>query len=139
MEMLTTLIVLSILGGVAIPTMRSAIERADARKVVTDVSAIRVAVYQFREENQRLPAGDAWGTIPPELADYLNNVDFRYKDLSYRLVTTPSRGRVDVLISYPALHPVADALMTFARPGSESGSVVVTTSSARFRLLEDNQ
>lgn len=139
MEMLTAMIVLSILGGVAIPTMKVAVDRAEARKVMTDVNAVRVAVFEFREDHGRLPARARWGTLPAELAPYVNNVDFGYKDLEYRLVSNERRGRVDVLVRYPRRHPIGDALQTFSRPGRDSGSVTVNARRARFRLLENHQ
>jgi prepilin-type N-terminal cleavage/methylation domain-containing protein len=139
LELLTAMIVLSILGGVAIPSLQSAVDRASARKVLTDVSAIRVAVYEYREDSARLPTRAGWGELPPDLANYLNNVDFRYKELEYRLVSNARRGRVDVIVRYPRNHPMRRALAPFARAGVDSGSITVTRARARFRLLENGQ
>ena len=76
--------------------------------------------------------------MPPELAPYLNNVEFAYKDLDYRLVTTAEQGRVDFKVQYPEQSPIGVALLRFSNPGSESGSVVWTAWETRWRLLEDN-
>ena len=117
-ELLTTMIVIGILSGIAIPYLRDAVYRADARKVMTDVSAIRFAVMEFREDNGRLPNTASWGTTPPDLVPYLNNVDF---------------------VRYPRRHPVGMALRAFERPGRDSGTVTWNNRRSRFRLLERNQ
>ena len=139
-ELLTTMVVIGILAAIAIPSFRDASYRADARKVMTDVSAIRVALYEYREDNNNsLPPTARWGTVPPGLEPYLNNVDFEYKDLEYRLRTRNRRGRVDIFVRYPRNHPIGLALRVFERPGRDSGTVTWNRRRARFRLLENNQ
>lgn len=139
-ELLTVMIVIGILSAIAIPYLRDAAYRADARKVMTDVSAIRVAVYEYREDNNNsLPPTARWGTVPPQLVPYLNNVDFQYKDLEYRLRTRARRGRTDVFVRYPRNHPIGLALRVFENPGNGSGTVTWNRRRARFRLLESNQ
>jgi prepilin-type N-terminal cleavage/methylation domain-containing protein len=138
-ELLTTMIVLGILGGVALPTLRAATYRADASKVATDMAAVRSAVFEYREDANRLPRTAAWRTIPRDLAPYLNNVLFVYKNLDYRLVTTAGRGRVDFIVRYPRNSQAGAALRRFRRPGNDSGSVTWSATQTRWRLLEDNQ
>jgi len=139
MELLTTMIVISILGLVAIPNFRRAIHKADARKVLTDMTAVRAAVYQYREDHGRLPSRARWGRIPSELEPYLNNVDFEYKTIDYRLRSNRRRGRVDFLVRYPRRDPIGLSLQTFSRPGREEGSVTWNRRKTRFRLLEDSR
>ena len=139
LELLTALIVIGILGGIAIPSLRQAVYRADARKVLTDVSALRVAIFEYREESGNLPPTAAWSTIPPVLVPYLNNVQFTYKDLQYRIRTRNNRGRVDIFVRYPRRHPIGAALSAFARPGNDSGSVTWNNRRTRFRILENNR
>lgn len=138
-ELLTAMVVIGILAAIALPAFRDSIARADARKVVTDVAAVRTAVFEYREDEGRLPRRAAWGTMPPELAPYLDHVDFTYKGLQYRVTSNRRRGRVDFLVRYDRRDPVASALQTFARPGSDSGSATWARRRMRFRLLEDHQ
>lgn len=138
-ELLTTMTVIGILAGIAIPTMKDSVYRADARKVMTDMAAVRTAVFEFREEEGRLPRRARWGTIPPDLAPYLNNVQFEYKDLDYRLTSNRRRGRVDFHVRYNRRNPIGAALQTFARPGRDSGTATWNRRRMRFRLLENNQ
>lgn len=139
-ELLVTMTVISILAGIALPSLRNASYRADARKVMSDVSVLRVAVYEYREDNNNtLPPTAAWNTVPPGLVPYLNNVDFSYKDLEYRLRTNRRRGRVDLIVRYPRRHAIGLALRTFERPGRDSGSIAWNARRTRFRLLERNQ
>jgi prepilin-type N-terminal cleavage/methylation domain-containing protein len=138
-ELLTTMIVLGILGGVALPALRAATYRADASKVATDMAAVRAAVFEYREDATRLPRTAAWRTIPRDIVPYLNNVQFVYKDLDYRMVTTAARGRVDFIVRYPRNSHIGAALRRFRRPGNDSGSVTWSATQTRWRLLEDNQ
>lgn len=136
LELLTTMIVIAILGLVAIPNFKRAADKADARKVVTDMSVVRVAVYEYHEEEGGLPPTSPWGLMPPELEPYLNNVDFRYKSAEYRLRSSPPRARVDFLVRYPGNDEIGLALRAFARPGGDEGSVTWNDREARFRLME---
>jgi prepilin-type N-terminal cleavage/methylation domain-containing protein len=139
MELLLTMIVLGILGGIAAPTLRGATYRADASKIAADMTTVRTAVFEYREVASRLPSTAAWGTIPPDLAPHFSNVQFVYKNVDYRLVTTESQGRVDFIVRYPSGSPIGAALYRFRRPGSDSGSVIWSDTQSRWRLLEQNQ
>lgn len=138
-ELVITIIMLSVLGGIALPTLRAAVFRAHAAKVATDVAAVRAAVFQLREDTNGLPRTARWRTVPPDLATYLNNVPFVYQDLEYRLVTNARRGRVDLRIRYPRGSTVGAALQRYRRSGSDAGSVTWTARQTIWRLLEDNQ
>lgn len=137
MELLTTLIVVGILAGVAIPKLQAAIYSAEAARVAADMTLVRTAMFQFREENGSLPSTSDWGAIPPDLVPYLN-IQFTYKDLDYRLVTTDGQGRIDFKVRYAVESKIGVALQRFSRPGSEAGSVLWTALEMRWRLLEDN-
>ena len=139
-ELLTTMVMIGILSGIATPYLREAIYRAEARRIMTDVSAIRVAVFEYREDNDNaLPPTAGWRTMPPGLAPYVNNVDFSYKNLEYRIRTNRRRGRVDFYVRYPRRDPVGAALRVFAQPGNDSGSMNWNNRRSRFRLLNNNQ
>ncbi len=136
LELLTTMIVISILGLIAIPTFKRAVHKADARKVMTDMTAIRSAVFEFREDQGRLPRSAGWGRVPAELEPYLNNVDFRYKTAVYRIRSSQRRGRVDFWVRYPRNDQIGLSLQTFSRPGRDEGSVTWNRRRTRFRLME---
>lgn len=139
-ELLVTMVVISILAGISAPYLRDASSRAEARTVMADVNAIRVALYEYREDNDNaLPPTAPWNTVPPGLVPYLNNVDFSHEDLDYRLRTNVRRGRVDLIVRYPRRHSIGLALRTFERPGRDSGSVTWNARRTRFRLFERNQ
>lgn len=138
-DLLTTMIVVSILAAIAIPSFKEAVARADARKVLTDVAAIRIAVHEYRQDANALPRGARWGATPPDLAPHLNDVDFVYKDVEYRLTSNRRRGRVDLTVRYPRDSAIGAALVTFAQPGSDSGSVTWSRRRTRFRILEQNR
>lgn len=139
-ELLVTMVVISILAGIAAPYMRDASSRAEARTVLGDVNAIRVALYEYREDNENtLPPTAPWNTVPPSLQPYLNNVDFSHDALDYRIRTNQRRGRVDLIVRYPRRNLIGMALRTFERPGRDSGSVAWNGRRTRFRLLEGNQ
>jgi prepilin-type N-terminal cleavage/methylation domain-containing protein len=138
-ELLTALAVLAILGGIALPSLRAAVYRADAAKVVTDMTAVRQALFDYREDSNRLPRTSPWGRAPPELESYLEELPFRYKDLDYRVVVNRRRGRVDFYVRYPRGSHIGAALQRFRRPGSDSGSVIWSLRRTAFRLLEDNR
>lgn len=138
-EMLIVLAILGILGGIALPSLRGAVYRADATKVVTDMTAVRQAVFDYREDSGELPRTARWGTAPPQLAPYLDGLPFTYKDLEYRLVSNVRRGRVDFIVRYPGGSFIGAALQRFRRPGTESGSVTWSRRRTVFRLLEGNR
>jgi len=137
MELLTTMIVVGILAGLAIPKLQAAIYKAEAAKIAADMTLVRTAMLQFRGENGSLPSTADWGVIPPDLAPYLN-IQFTYKDLDYRLVTTDGQGRIDFKVRYVLESKIGIALQRFSHPGSETGSVLWTALETRWRLLEDN-
>ena len=139
LELLVTLIVMGTLAGIAVPNFRAAVYRADAAKIVTDMNLVRVAVFELREEIGGLPRRARWGSVPPQLVPYLDNVSFTYKDLEYRLTTNRRRGRVDFLVRYPRNSRIGNALQRFRRAGRDSGSVTWSRTRTRFRLLEDNR
>lgn len=139
LELLTAMIVISILGLVAIPNFKRAVHKADARKVLTDMTAVRAAVYEYREDEGRLPPTARWGTVPPTLEPYLNNVDFQYKSVEYRIRSNRRRGRVDFFVRYPRNDEIGLSLQTFSRPGRDEGSVTWNRRRTRFRLLEGSR
>jgi len=138
-ELLTTIVVLGVLAGIAMPTFKDAVARAEARKVLTDVAAVRTAVLEYREDSGELPRSAPWGRVPPELTPYLGGVAFQYRNVTYRVTSNAVRGRVDLRVRYERNEPVAGALRVFDRPGSHSGSATWNRTLMRFRLLENHR
>ncbi|GMV04047.1 MAG: hypothetical protein AMXMBFR53_03280 [Gemmatimonadota bacterium] len=114
-ELLLIMVLIGILAGVAVPSMRKAVDQADAAKVMTDVRNVTLAVRQYMEANSgALPASAAWGAIPPALTEYLPEASaFTYKSLSYRVVTQRARGTTRLIIRYPRQDPIGMALRKF--------------------------
>lgn len=138
-ELLTAMVVIGILAAIALPNFRAAIVRADASKVASDMTVVRTAVFEYREDNSGgLPRSAGWGRVPPDLAALID-IPFTYKDLEYRLVTNANRGRVEFRVRYARGSDLGAALQTFMSPGTASGSVTWTARQTRWRLLEGNQ
>jgi type II secretory pathway pseudopilin PulG len=133
------MVLIGVLGGLALPSLRGAVESADATKVVTDMAVVRQAVLTYREDRSELPRTARWGTVPAELQPYLDAVDFTYKDLEYRLQVNERRGRADFGVRYPRDSRIGAALQRYRRPGREAGSVTWSARQTVFRLLEDDR
>jgi len=114
-ELLLIMVLISILAGIAVPTMRKAIDQADAAKVMTDVRNVTLAVRTFVEDsNGALPASTNWGETPADLTAYLPEAGaFTYKSLSYRLRTQVAQGTVRLEVRYPLGDPIGNALQRF--------------------------
>lgn len=137
LELLTVMVVIAILAGIALPALRIAIYRADAARVVSDMAAVRQSLFDYREDADALPGTSRWGETPSELATYLDHMPFAYKDLEYRLVVNRRRGRVDFEVRYPSGSHIGAALQRYRRAGSDSGSVAWSVRRTTFRLLEN--
>lgn len=133
-EMLIVAIVLGLLAGIAIPSLKKAIYKADAARIMADMSAVRFAVAEFMEDNGRYPNPAASGQMPPELQPYLGNMDFSYKDLTYSLW---SGSRTEFNVQYTTGHGIGAELQRFRRPGEGDGSVNWTPVKTHFRLFCD--
>ncbi len=138
-ELITVVVIIGILAGIALPSFQKVTYRADAAKIVTDMAAVRLAVFEFREDNGRLPRTGRRGETPPDLIPYLDQMSFVYKDVEYRLKVNSRKGDVQFEVRYPRRSRIGDALKQHRRPGNDSGSVSWTSRKTKFRLLVDNQ
>lgn len=83
-ELLTVMTVIGILAGIALPTFRTSVARADAARVVADVRAVRMAAAQYLSQHDALPPSGDWGEVPPEFLPYLpDGFSFDYKGVEY--------------------------------------------------------
>ena len=70
-ELLTVMMVLSVLAGIALPRLRGAILKAEAADVLGDMNVVKVAIITFQADHNAWPSDQGRGRIPPELVEYL--------------------------------------------------------------------
>ncbi len=131
-EVITTMMVLGILAGIAIPSLTAAIVRADGARVISDVRNVELAVKQYVESTGQLPRNSRWGQAPPDLSEYLGDVSFEYKSLDYRLLRRTRQGQVILRVRYPANDRIGTELARYRR---DDGSVTWTRRRADFYLV----
>ena len=84
-ELMVAMLITGILASLAIPSIGAMVRRADAARVVADMSAIRVAALDYYAANGSYPASGSAGTVPATLAPSLpRGFSFRYKTVTYR-------------------------------------------------------
>lgn len=83
-ELAVAVMIVGILAGLALPSVRGAMLRADAAAIVSDSHTISVAAYEYLTEIGRFPASGAPGSVPAELASYLpDDFQFNHKGSVY--------------------------------------------------------
>jgi prepilin-type N-terminal cleavage/methylation domain-containing protein len=70
-EVLTVVVVIGILSGMAVPIYRDVSVRADAARVISDVNTIQLAVAEYLVDNKAHPSSGEIGVMPPQLEDRL--------------------------------------------------------------------
>jgi prepilin-type N-terminal cleavage/methylation domain-containing protein len=70
-ELLTVMVLISVLAAIAQPRLRQAIVRARAATVIGDLNAVKVAVINYEADRGRWPDEAGPGVIPPGLEPYL--------------------------------------------------------------------
>jgi prepilin-type N-terminal cleavage/methylation domain-containing protein len=70
-ELLVVMTVMGILARFGMPRYADMRRKAEARSIVGDVLAIRVAAYTYSVEHSSWPADTKAGNAPPELVSYL--------------------------------------------------------------------
>ena len=84
-ELLVVMLVVGILAGLALPRVRSALHRADATRIVTDVNTIEQAAVAHLTETGAFPSSGGVGAVPDEMEDRLpEGFSFEYKGVRYR-------------------------------------------------------
>ncbi|NNM03906.1 MAG: prepilin-type N-terminal cleavage/methylation domain-containing protein [Gemmatimonadetes bacterium] len=102
-ELLTVMVILSILAGIAMPKLRGAIIKAQAADVIGDLNAIKVAVLTYQSDNNAWPRDRGRGRVPPELVDYLPDGFTFQKDeytLDYDNWSRRRRGPFNIGITF---------------------------------------
>jgi prepilin-type N-terminal cleavage/methylation domain-containing protein len=80
-ELLTVLIVMGLLAGLALLKYIDLTHRARSAQVVGDLESVRIAAYGAWYETGKWPAEVGPGLVPPGLAQYLpNGFTFQRKD-----------------------------------------------------------
>ena len=70
-ELLTVMLIISILAAIAMPQVRGVIVRARAADAISDMRLVRLAAFNFQSDQQVWPAETAAGVVPPGLEAYL--------------------------------------------------------------------
>ncbi len=113
-ELLTVMVVIGILASIAIPTIRGAIDKADAATIVSDVDAIFTGAIQAVSDTGVFPPDGAPGVPPAGLVNYLpSGFDFDYKDvIIYQWRSTAGAGVQTgfVYVDYTAHPGIARAM-----------------------------
>jgi prepilin-type N-terminal cleavage/methylation domain-containing protein len=70
-ELLTVMVVVSVLAAIAQPLLFGVIIKARAADAVSDMQLIRLAVYNYQTDEQAWPSEQSVGVVPPGLDAYL--------------------------------------------------------------------
>jgi prepilin-type N-terminal cleavage/methylation domain-containing protein len=92
-ELLTVMVVISILAGIALPRLRGAIVKAQAADLIGDMNVIKVAVITYQSDYNAWPTESAQGQMPTGLDEYLPE-GFQWETELYTL-DYQNRGSVD--------------------------------------------
>lgn len=80
-ELLVVLLIIGTLAGIAIPNLQRALLRARAVDAMSDLNVVRVALENYRADENTWPPDQNRGTIPPGLDAYLpGGFDFNRED-----------------------------------------------------------
>ena len=140
LELLVTMIVVGALAGIVAPNLRSAIFRAEAAKIVTDMNRVRVAVFELREESGGLPRRARWGFGPPRSRSLPRKrvVQVQGPGVPSDYEHAERQGGLLCAVSSELTHR-QPPYSASGRAGRDSGSVTWSRRRTRFRLLEDNR
>ena len=70
-ELLVVVLIVSILAAIAQPRLNGVIVNARATDAISNMQALRVAVYSYQSDQQAWPSEAASGVVPAGLAEYL--------------------------------------------------------------------
>ncbi len=75
-EVMTALMVMSVVVRVGIPGYQGVVRRAEAVQVAADFNLVRQSVAEYQADFNSWPPDYALGVVPPELAPYLDGLVF---------------------------------------------------------------
>ncbi len=70
-ELLVSVAIIGILAGLAIPNLKTMIQRAHAADVAGTMNVVKVAALNYNADAHGWPAEASVGVVPPELVPYL--------------------------------------------------------------------
>ena len=83
-ELLTVIVVISILAAIAQPSLARAITKAKAADAVADLNVVKVAVFNFQADQDSWPEDQGRGRVPPDLEEFLPD-GFSFQQPDYTL------------------------------------------------------
>ncbi len=70
-ELITVMVVISIVAAIATPMLRDVIVRARAADAISDMQLVRLAAYNYQTDEQAWPSEATSGVVPSGLEAYL--------------------------------------------------------------------
>ena len=70
-ELLTVMVIISIIAAVAQPLLRDVVIKARAADAISDMQLVRLAAYNYQTDSQAWPTEASGGVVPPGLEVYL--------------------------------------------------------------------
>lgn len=70
-ELLTVMVIISILAAIAQPLLSGVIVKARAADAISDMQLIRLAAFNYQTDQQAWPSEENGGVVPPGLEVYL--------------------------------------------------------------------
>lgn len=83
-ELLVTVAIIGILAGLAIPNVKTLVQRARAADVAGTLNVVRVAVLNYNADTHAWPPETGSGVVPPGLVPYLP-ANFSFKRKGYTI------------------------------------------------------
>ena len=84
-ELLVVVLIISVIAAVAQPQLTQVIVKARGADLISEMRAIRLAVYTYQTERNDWPTNGIKGTVPPGLGGYLpQNFNFDNEDYTLK-------------------------------------------------------
>ena len=84
-ELMVTVTIVGILANMALPAVSGLRRRAEAARIIADITTVRSAALDHYAGSGTYPPAGQWGSIPPTLAPSLpGGFEFGFRDVEYR-------------------------------------------------------
>ena len=83
-ELLVVILIISIIAAIAQPQLTQVIVKARGVDVISEMQAVRMAVYTYQTERNDWPTNGLKGAVPPGLGGYLPQ-NFKFENEDYTL------------------------------------------------------